>query len=664
MADGQLGSRTSRYLFPKIFTAFRIALDIKKLALAAVGIFATYVGWWIFTAIFYTSAIPQRTAYDAKVYGTEELAYNQYRRDLRRWNFLHLIAGPPANNPATAIREGIGDHAINAAQYDELRAVVDGRAPVLIDAASSQFTYDGKVYPFKTVQALRAEKEVKPPVKADELPEPVPAPVDFDLETLKKVKEIPFAELVILDPMESKIELAGVKVVVERDFNTLQQLHTGVKPASSLSAPSREIFDKYLAKPAVKRAGRYAVSPWAEDRGPNPYLLVEPVFTGKPPAFDRGGFFGWLLHDELKVLGEPFAKFAGPVLLLFDRDAGGFRNTALLVCLILWNLAVWGFVGGVISRLAAVEFARGEKIPISEAVSFVTQRYRHFFLAPLFPLGALLVITVGLAAIGFITGYTYFFGDIVLAGLFFPVFLIIGLVMAVVVVGLLGWPLMYPTIAIEGSDSFDALSRSYSYLYQKPWQFLWYTLVTLAYGAAVVFFVGLMGSLMVYLTQWGIGQAPWLYSDDPARDRTNAYLFEHAPTSFGWRDLSLHDSPWVEQKTPEVVVGESPVHYEFREKYRASISTVNSIGGWLVSFWLGVLFLLILGFSYSYFWTASTILYFLMRKAVDDTELDEIHMDEDESMPMTPPPLKEAIAPAPPKPGTMSLNVVEPPPPK
>src|SRR6185369_17874112 len=92
------------------------------------------------------------------------------------------------------------------------------------------------------------------------------------------------------------------------------------------------------------------------------------------------------------------------------------------------------------------------------------------------------------------------------------------------------------------------------------------------------------------------------------------------------------------QKTPEVVVGESPVHYEFRDKYSKSISTVNSIGGWLVSFWLGVLFLLILGFSYSYFWTASTILYFLMRKAVDDTELDEIHMDEDESMPAAPPP--------------------------
>ena len=422
MADGQLGSRTSPYLFPKIFTAFRIALDIKKLALAAVGIFATYVGWWIFTAMFYTSVIPQRSAYVAKDYGTEELAYNQYRRDLKRWNFLHLIAGPSANNPATAIYEGVGDHALTPAQYEELQEVVEGRKLVTIDAAKSEFAYNGKVYPFKTALALKLEK--------DPLKEGDPVPFDADLEALKSVKQIPFAELVFVDPMANRVSLAGHTVVMEKDFVNLQSDHNTVKPVSALSPASRDIYEKFLVRPAVKRAGRYSVSPWSEDRGPNPYLLVEPVFTGRPAAFDRGGFFGWLLHDELKVLGEPFAKFAGPVLLLFDRDAGGFRNKALLVLLIFWNLGVWGYFGGVICRLAAVEFARNEKIPITEAISFVNQRARHFFLAPIFPLGALVLIVLGLALVGFITGYTHFFGDIVIAGLLWPVLMIIGLVMA------------------------------------------------------------------------------------------------------------------------------------------------------------------------------------------------------------------------------------------
>ncbi len=111
--------------------------------------------------------------------------------------------------------------------------------------------------------------------------------------------------------------------------------------------------------------------------------------------------------------------------------------------------------------------------------------------------------------------------------------------MAVVLIGLLGWPLMNPTISAEGSDSFDALSRSYSYVFQAPWHYLWYTTVALAYGAVLVFFVGLMGSLMVYLGEWGVSQAPFLSSSNPASDREPTYLFVNAPTSFGWRDLLL-----------------------------------------------------------------------------------------------------------------------------
>ena len=56
-------------------------------------------------------------------------------------------------------------------------------------------------------------------------------------------------------------------------------------------------------------------------------------------------------------------------------------------------------------------------------------------------------------------------------------------------------------LSAEGSDSFDALSRCYSYVLQKPWSYIWYAAVALVYGAIVVFFVGLMGSLMALGTQ-------------------------------------------------------------------------------------------------------------------------------------------------------------------
>ena len=63
-------------------------------------------------------------------------------------------------------------------------------------------------------------------------------------------------------------------------------------------------------------------------------------------------------------------------------------------------------------------------------------------------------------------------------------------------------------IRSEGSDTFDALSRSYNYVFQSPWNYIWYSLVAVAYGAVLVFFVGFMGSFVVYLTKWSLSQTP------------------------------------------------------------------------------------------------------------------------------------------------------------
>ena len=49
--------------------------------------------------------------------------------------------------------------------------------------------------------------------------------------------------------------------------------------------------------------------------------------------------------------------------------------------------------------------------------------------------------------------------------------------MAILLLGaLVGWPLMWATVSVEGTDAFDALSRSYAYTYHRPWRLLWYVL--------------------------------------------------------------------------------------------------------------------------------------------------------------------------------------------
>jgi hypothetical protein len=278
----------------------------------------------------------------------------------------------------------------------------------------------------------------------------------------------------------------------------------------------------------------------------------------------------------------------------------------------LWTVATWAFFGGAITRMAAVQLTRKEKIGMSEALRFAWARYASFFSAPLFPLLFVSFILVLLMLYGFLHLIPVV-GDILVDGVGWPLVILGGIVMAVILVGLVGWPLMYATISVEGSDSFDALSRSYSYVYQCPWHYLWNCVVAIAYGAALVFFVGFMGSFMVYLGKWGVSQTPGVQYFD----RDPAYLFVYAPESFGWRALLLEGSPYADPALAADAL--------------ESMKWYNKLGAIMVSAWVYAAFLIVVGFAYSYFWCASTIIYLLMRRQVDDTDLDEIYLEEDES---------------------------------
>jgi len=96
-------------------------------------------------------------------------------------------------------------------------------------------------------------------------------------------------------------------------------------------------------------------------------------------------------------------------------------------------------------------------------------------------------------------------GEIIVGALFFLA-LAAGFVMTLVLIGTAGgFNLMYPTIAVEGSDSFDAISRSFSYVYAKPWRMLFYSAVALAYGAITYLFVRLFIYLTLLLTWFFVG---------------------------------------------------------------------------------------------------------------------------------------------------------------
>ncbi len=435
----------------------------------------------------------------------------------------------------------------------------------------------------------------------------------------------PVETIQVLDLANSQEDYEAAKVLDTTPAPELPQTVEKLVRDNKLSDAKARLYLTKLGR--VKPYARLATWPWWEDRGPNPYLLV----TGQSGIpWEAGHFWDWFLRDQLLVMIEPLVKFVQPIIYFFSPRSTGYTSIYFFFVM-LWTLATWALFGGAITRIASVQVTRGEKIGLRESVRFTLKRFLSYLMAPMFPLVVVFFVLIGMVIFGWFHMIP-FVGDIFVDGLLWWLMLICGLVIAIALVGLVGWPLMSATISTEGTDSWEAVSRSYSYVFQKPWHYLWYGLIAIAYGAVLVFFVGLMTSLTVYLAKWGVSETPFVRTSHWDRDPT--FLFAYTPTSFGWRNLLLQDAVVngrkvvdngeINQGAWEDYVGKSD--YQGNDR----LSGINQVGAFLVAFWLFIVFLLMLGFGYSYFWSASTIIYLLMRRHVDAAELDEVYLEEDE----------------------------------
>lgn len=548
-----------------LFRGFQVALDWKKLLLAAGGIVTMAFAWWLLAVVAVVIGGGEKPSwpgdyenrYSARDDLTKEqkrtMAWKEFKTDRNQWNLRHEAAG----NPDSVHYRDAADIAATPEEYAQINERV--------------------------------------------------------LAAIKRIEETGQAQVLSLDGRTERIDR--------------------------------------------KPAGRMRLWPWFEDRGPNPYLMMtgqagRPDTDGTPrfAPWDRGQFFEWFTTKQLPVLLEPLAKFARPVIYLI-RPNPGVVNTLYFSLVILATLATWAFFGGAITRMAAVQLARKEKISLGEAVRFSMGQWKSYLFASLVPLVILAFLILCTILFGIPTFLIPVVGDIV-GGLLWPLIFIAGGVMAAVLVGyLVGWPMIHATLSTEGSDSFDALSRTYSYVFQSPWNYLGYSTVALIYGALVVFFIGFMGSLMVYLGKWGVSQTP----GSAYVNREPSYMFVHAPTSFGWRELLLQGASYE----GAAVVQHGEVQPEIYKRYLESFKWYNHVGAFFVSIWVYLVFLMIIGFGYSYFWSAATIIYLLMRQAVDDTDLDEVYLEEEEAEDVyTPPPPLDAT---PTKTSAAPLTMVEPP---
>jgi len=282
----------------------------------------------------------------------------------------------------------------------------------------------------------------------------------------------------------------------------------------------------------------------------------------------------------------------GPIWLIWN-------HTVFFVIFAALFLLAWALFGGAICRIAAVHFARDEKISVRQAMNFAVGKLLSFASAPVIPLAIVIVIGL-LVSLASLIGNIPFVGPIAL-GVMFVLPLLAGFVMTLVLLGTAGgFNLMYPTIAVEGSDSFDAISRSFSYVYARPWRMLFYTVVALAYGAATYLFVHMFIWLTLVLTHHFVGMGIFRTADN-SRDLLGTMW----PNPLDTGRLS------------------------YSADYQA-LGLGEKIGAFCMNCWVMFLVSFLGAFAISLYCSANTIVYYLMRNEVDSTELDDVYLEQSE----------------------------------
>jgi hypothetical protein len=174
-----------------------------------------------------------------------------------------------------------------------------------------------------------------------------------------------------------------------------------------------------------------------------------------------------LAHDppaEMLRLGQGlFPEILVSTSLVWDS----FRGALLVVLL----AGAWGLVGGWIIRSELLR-QRGSDEPVQTSATLLVARRVSALCTPCCMILIFVVILQVPLWVAGLVNYVLGWGvGAVLVALLLPVLLVAAFLVVLVKVGLLAFGLMPATIAAEGTDGFDALSRSYSYFFQAPLQF-------------------------------------------------------------------------------------------------------------------------------------------------------------------------------------------------
>lgn len=302
------------------------------------------------------------------------------------------------------------------------------------------------------------------------------------------------------------------------------------------------------------------------------------------------------------------ARFNGATVSLFRLEvANVLMNIWLCAIALLWAVkyhsiysaiyfviiaVVISISGGAICRTAALEFARGEKPGVVEALRFGIKRFKHLITAPVI----LTSITVSFGAGAFfigLAGNISYGGEVIMALLFLAA-LVFGLLTLLFLIGsVAGASLVFPVIAYEGTDGFDAISRSFCYVYTKPWWMLFYSAIAAVFGTISYLFVRLFVFLLLFMT--------WLLLD--------------LGILSGSEEVGKLERIWGK-----------PDFFKLIGDNGGPSNVTESVSSFIIYITVLLVVGLVVAFVISFYFCSSTIVYSLMRRKVDDVDMGQVYI--------------------------------------
>jgi hypothetical protein len=294
-------------------------------------------------------------------------------------------------------------------------------------------------------------------------------------------------------------------------------------------------------------------------------FLIESFWTLSPWAAGAGirDFFA-RIHELLITLwaGHPVFVSSFGVILLLIHCIGG---TAL-------------------ARMTARDMVGGEIIRPTQALGYSIAKCRDSVTAMvLFPLVAVILAAIVLGVGGVVLRIP---GLNILGGLVYGLLILLSLIAVLIAVGFVGAvSLMIPAVAVDNADGFDAQQRAYAYLISRPARLLLYTLLALVQAAIAVSLIWFIANVTLGLT----ASLTEIIGGDAAQQVTSGAkrLTDHAPT---WE-----------------------------------LSMTQSLAAGLIDIWTALLGGLVAAFGVSFYYASQTIIYLLMRWAVDGQAIEEHH---------------------------------------